>query len=403
MATAAGRSWRFVAGCAVGAATLRVLGCGVDPVVEDPTEGFDLAGLLAWYGAEVVFPTVVEFEAALGTLVADVGAWGDALATTDGRDARLAAQASWAGAMAAWQQLEVMQVGSLGSSASAVAGADVRDLVYSWPTVNACRVDQETLEGAWTSPAFFADEAVNVMGLDAVEHMLWSEEGISRCDAGVQIIESGAWEDAGVDAIQAARAEYTAALLAEVVRHADELATTWDPDGDDWGGVLAAAGEGASPYEDPRHALDQVFEALFYVELVLKDRKLAQPLGLRDCDEARCPDALESRFADAGYAHLRNNLLGARLVVTGGDGLGFDDLLVHAEREDLSVALVETLGVAIDTVSEPDRSLRTLLADEPAAVLEVHDRVKDFTDLLKGDFATVLLLDIPSDAAGDND
>ncbi len=403
MATAAGRSWRFVAACGVAAVTLRVLGCGVDPVVDDPKDGFDTAALLTAYGQDLVHPTLLEFAGALDVLVADVDAWGTALETTDGRDARLTAQTSWRDAMAAWQRLEVMQVGALGSVLSVIAGEDVRDSIYSWPTVNACRVDQETLEDAWGSADFFVDEVVNVRGLDAVEHMLWSDEGVSRCADGVQIIESGAWDDAGVPGVQAARASYSAALLAEVASLTDELIVAWDPDGGDWGSVLASAGEAASPYEDPQQALDQVFQALLYVELVVKDRKLAQPLGLRDCDDPRCPDALESRFADAGYAHLRNNLLAAQQVVTGGDGLGFDDLLAHAGREDVATALIEALAAALDTVSEPDASLQALLADDPEAVVAIHDGVKAFTDILKGDFATTLLLDIPSDAASDSD
>ena len=34
-----------------------------------------------------------------------------------------------------------MQLGPAGSSLSAVAGADIRDEIYSWPTINPCRID----------------------------------------------------------------------------------------------------------------------------------------------------------------------------------------------------------------------------------------------------------------------
>lgn len=398
------RSWRFVAACALCAAALRVLGCGVDPATPDPLDGFDVAGLLTNYGHEVVYPTILSFDDALAGLTADVDAWGTALETTDGRTERLVAQTSWLETMAVWQQLEVMQVGVLGSSASVIGGEDLRDAVYSWPTVNACRVDQETLEEAWGSGSFFADELVNVQGLDAVEHMLWSEEGVSRCADGVQIIEGGDWAAAGVASVQALRADYTAALVAHIAVVTDSLLEDWDPERGDWGGVLASAGDGSSPYEDTGEALNEVFQALFYVELMVKDRKLAQPLGLQNCDEPTvCPEALESQFADAGYEHLRANMLAGLQVFRGGDGSGFDDLLTYVGRPELAATFLDALEAALDLLDTYEDTASARLASDADSLLALHDLVKAVTDVLKGDIAGELLLDIPADAASDTD
>ena len=51
--------------------------------------------------------------------------------------------------MAAWQELEGLQIGPAGSSLSTIGGQDLRDEIYSYPNVNRCRSDQETVEEAW--------------------------------------------------------------------------------------------------------------------------------------------------------------------------------------------------------------------------------------------------------------
>ena len=46
------------------------------------------------------------------------------------------AQAQWIESANLWQQLELMQIGPAGSSLSVPGGQDMRDEIYSWPTVN---------------------------------------------------------------------------------------------------------------------------------------------------------------------------------------------------------------------------------------------------------------------------
>ena len=68
----------------------------------------------------------------------------DASADVSSVDMLLEAQQKWFDTMIQWQELEVMQVASLGSSLTAVGGQDVRDNIYSWPLSNPCRIDQVT-------------------------------------------------------------------------------------------------------------------------------------------------------------------------------------------------------------------------------------------------------------------
>ena len=176
----------------------------------------------------------------------------------------------------------------------------------------------------------------------------------------------------------------------------------WDPEGGDWGTELATAGNGVSPYADDLEALNEVFAAFFYLETTVKDRKLAQPLGMQDCDEDLCPEAFESQFADAGLDFLRANVEAGRMLL-GEDVLGFDDLLVNAEREDLVTTMRDALDATIAAIDAVPGTGTESITSETASIQAVHDALKEFTDILKGEFAVILLLDIPSDAAGDTD
>ena len=50
-----------------------------------------------------------------------------------------------------------------------------------------------------------------------------------------------------------------------------------------------------------------------------------------------------------------------------------------------------------------EMSIDEAIQTDPDAVLAIHTALKEVTDILKGDLATVLSLQIPTEAAGDND
>ena len=132
-----------------------------------------VTSLLAGVGPNVVVPTLQQFSEELealhdllGDLQAEIEAGGDtAVLHAD-------AQEQWLETMLVWQQLEVMQVGPAGSSLKFIAGEDIRDEIYSWPTVNACRIDQKTADESWKGEGFFDDNLVNAYGLDGLERLL---------------------------------------------------------------------------------------------------------------------------------------------------------------------------------------------------------------------------------------
>ena len=363
------------------------------------------ADFLADIGPSVVLPALEGFADDAAALTDALERWQAALASGGG-DAELAeARAAWGDAMFTWEQLELMQLGPIGAVVAAEGsvvtpgGEGLRDEIYSWPTINTCRVDQETAIESWGSDGFFTENLVTTYGLDALEHLLFAELA-TVCPGQVPPASDGSWDALGEAGVLANRADYALAVSGELERVAGDLVDAWSPDGGDFSGTLAVAG---APYEDEQDALNAVFHALFYLETVSKDRKLARPLGLQDCGEASCPEDVELLASGAGAPALHANLLGFEALLTGGGGAGLDDVLVDLGHGDLADTLQADLTAAIALAAALDRPLDEAVVDSPAEVEALYDAVKAVTDTLKGDLATVLLLEIPSEASGDND
>ena len=391
MAMAAGsqRSWWVLAGLGGLAWFGACDGTGGD------SGGLDLplGDLLADVGPEVMVPGLAAVAGGLGALSEALDGWQAGTAT------QADAQAAWSAVMVAWQALEVAQVGPAGDPVTVIGGEALRDELYSWPTVNGCRIDQETVEAAWDAPDFTETNLVNSYGLDALEHLLFA--GLENSCPSQTGIDAD-WDALGDAGEVASRQAYAVALAAEATGVVALLQDRWSPSGGDFGTLLTATTD-ASPYTSPTQALDQVFAALFYLDTAVKDRKLAQPLGLRDCAEAACPEDVEGLLSGTGTAHIAANLAGFRTLFTGGEGSGFDDLLDAVGHSDLGAAVLTATDAAIATAATLDGPLDTLITSDPDAVTALHTAIKAITDLLKGDLVTVLALTVPADADGDND
>ncbi|MBI2058482.1 MAG: imelysin family protein [Nitrospirae bacterium] len=403
--------WLVVLLCA--AAAGRIAFCGDPepgggmPAGSAGNEPFDRRALLSTVGAEVVLPLLREFKAASDELRTATGehSKGVAAGAVDVGENRAAARQAWRKSMTAWQELELLQIGPAGPSSKTGGGQGLRDRIYSWPTVNSCRVDQELVEGAYTVPGFFDTELPNVFGLDALEYLLFFDRPENTCPPQVSI-NQGAW-GALTDSEKAKRrADYAHAVAGRIAEDADRLLGAWDPAQGDFAGQWADAGNGSSVYSSPQKALDELLGALFYIDLVTKDRKLAKPAGLKDCSQAVCPDALESPWADHSKENIAANLEGFQRVFRGGSSnaaLGFDHALAAVGRADLATEIDADTTKALRAVDSIPGSLREALTANPDSVRAAHAAVKAMTDALKGDFATALQLSLPKEGSGDSD
>lgn len=367
----------WAAGRALGSVALLAGLAGAGACVEGTDDtGFDATAVID--GAEhVLDESLDDVLVALDAVDGALAAWAES--PTD-EALHLDVKQAWSGLFEAWQVVELMQLGPLGSSLTVSGGEDKRDEVYSWPTVNPCRVDQETVEQAWDEADFFTANLVNSYGIDALEQLIYGGEA-DTCPAQVGIDED--WAALGPDAIQQNRADFAIALARQVRVEVEGMR-----------GVELS-------YDSHTEGLNEILRALFYLDTVSKDLKLARPMGLDGCSTATCPGTVEAGLSGTSVLALQANLDGFRRLFFGGEGEGLDDILVALGREDL----VQDITSALDAADESFGfgPLRTAVDDDPETVQAAYDAVKVVTDLLKGEVTTVLALQIPDEADGDAD
>jgi predicted lipoprotein len=368
-----------------------------------PTAPFTKLALLRAVG-DCALARYRDFESRAGTLAQAAQAHAEAP-----DDARVeAAQAAWLAAMASWQRAEQFRFGPAARSGDP-GGQNLRDEIYVFPLANPCRVDQQLVERTYAS-ATFSTSLSSARGLSAIEYLLFHTGSGNACSASIAINANGAWAALGNSEIAQRRADYAAAAAQDVLARATALVQAWEPSGGDFARELTSAGAGSTVFAMDQDALNAVSDALFYVENEVKDLKLGWPLGLvPDCLSSPnpCPNDVESRYARASTDHLRQNLAGFRELFQGcghgHSGLGFDDWLHEVSAGELATRMLDAITGAeraVDTLSPP---LEEALVADIEAAQAVHGAVKALTDLLKTEFVTVLNLELPAVAEGDND
>ena len=356
--------------------------------------------VLAALGQNVVLPAIERFaeeaaalETALSSATPDAG----------GRDA---AQDAWREAMGIWQELEMMQFGPLGASLSVMGGQDLRARIYSWPLLNRCEVDRQTIGESYDDPDRLAQISGAPTGLWAIEYLLFTDEPGNNCAPFDPINQDGIWESMA-DMIPQRRLVYAASLSTLVRQRAEELDDAWSPSGGNFVAELTDPGRGGSVYGTAQEGLNAISDAMFYLSEETEDMKLGTPLGLISCPTEQCPEALESQWALRSKEHVIANLLGFELLFFGGDGegddLGFDDLLRDMGASDVADDMANALASAIAATEAVPGTFRDALTQDEPAMAAVFDALISVTDILKSDFLSVLDLEAPDRAAGDND
>jgi predicted lipoprotein len=358
--------------------------------------GFDKKALLA-ASADCAIAQYREFEQASAALEAAARAHA---ATPQSAETRAALQAAWSAASAAWQVAEQYQFGPAAAS-SEPGGQDLRDQIYSWPLVSRCKVDEQTVSKLYAEPGF-ATSLINGRGLAAVEYLAFHAGGDNGCGSFSAINADGTWAALAPAELAQRKADYAVAAAADVHARAAALVTAWDGGG--FRAKLVEAGAGSPLFASAQAGLNSVSNALFYLDKYVKDAKLARPLGLMDCEEASCPEAVESAWAKDSLARVEANLVGfERLLLGCGGGPGFDDWLLAAGANDLVGRLIAAVAGAHTAVGAVGPSLETALAEDPDKLVALHASLKAITDLLKSELVSVLDLELPKSVESDND
>jgi len=319
---------------------------------------------------------------------------------------RQAARQAFQRAMDAWQAMEVMQIGPA-APRLLPGGGDIRDNIYSWPLVSRCSVEEQLVSKGYESTGF-ATGLISRRGLFALEYLLFHEGADTECPSTSSIVAEGTWAALSAEEREARKRAYAVVAAADVHQRALQLVEAWAPGKGNFAQTFETAGSGNAVYPTSQAALNAVSDALFYIEETVKDKKVARPLGLRECTTPTCPELLESPFAHRSKANIAANLVGYRRLALGcglgNSGMGFDDLLQAVGTEPLATKLTERVAAAqaaLEAVEEAD--LAQSLAQDKPSVRAVYDGLKAVTDVMKTELSTVLDLELPAAVEGDND
>lgn len=383
------------------AAVLLVAGCGGESSTPDaPQDGFDRNAMLAHLATNVLVPIQQGAAAKTAALPAAIDAHCDALEAGTPGTTLDTARAAWAEAMDAWQRAEALLVGP-----AAMDGKALRDRIYGWPLLSTCGIDRDTAT-RFADPASYdvATKLVNVRSLATIEYLLHTTNPNHTCAA-----TPTGWDALGAN-LPLARCRLAEAIAVDVAAQAAAVETGWRADGGDFAGELANAGRGSS-IPSAQEGVNRVSDALFYVDRMVKDMKLAEAAGIamNSCGAIGtvCLAEVELRFADRASFAIRTNLRALREGFTGktatADGLGFDDFLRELGHGDVADRMLANLDAAIAAADALPDSFLGALANNPSQIAATHAAISLFTDDLKSQFLTLLGLEIPDDVAADND
>jgi uncharacterized protein len=300
-----------------------------------------------------------------------------------------------------WSELEVMQFGPV-ASASATSGKDlyqglgIREVLYSWPQVSRCRVDEQVASQKY---ALFGMEGVltSARGLVGLETLLFYEGLDTACSHNSTTFDT--WALLTEQEIGERRRAYALTLTQDVSAQVENLRKLWSPSGGNFQETFVSA----SGYPDEQEAMNVLGWAMIYVEREVKDWKLGIPAGYTDGAPVSGP---ETEFAGEQTALLKANLRGFRAIFEGCGsnytGLGFDDWLKEAGHAGLANDIVTAAHGAERVLAD----LPKFSEASPQQVESAYGAVKALTDLLKNDLfgtGSALNLKLPAGVEGDTD
>ena len=371
-------------------------------------DDFPFTEMLANYTDNIIEPSYRSFAELSQTI--SVSSYCDAIGSDSESSALDAAQREWLDLMTSWQANEMMIIGPLASS-----DMSLRNRILSYGSNfshNACAVDQAVI--AATEPDFsIVTRRNSARGLDALEYLLFNQDLDHSCPATTEATQD--WNDLTDSERKAQRCAYAKFVSADITQQAQTLLEQWDAQRSDF---LNPVNTGES--------LGALSDALFYIEEYVKDTKAGIPTSIINsgCDNAACPDDVESPYTETSFANILVNLQTFKTLLTGGSSLGFDDVIARTEFSDSGIieSLLSDTDAAVSFIDSMDQSLldqaeaQLLSGDETACtnsaanpdsgsvdMCSLYGLLKRITDRLRVDFIAAANLDLPERSQSDND
>lgn len=386
-------------------------GCVGDNDSSNPD--FDVAGLLDDTTDIVILPGYQALATQTTLLSADDGALAQyctAIGTATEAARKAEAQQAWRTAMNQWQSLEMHRLGPIADNGDALGN---RVSSFGSSNLSDCGVDQAVVLSR--QDGFdLATRSSNQRGLEAIEYTLFNDNLDHTCSS--QITRLSDWnERPDVERTQW-RCDYARLVASDVADAASTIYEQWRIDGENY----------RSEFLNPAVAgttLETLSDAVFYLDVVVKDLKLGVPLGISDdCSAFSCPEQIESPYSEHSLTNIRNNLVGFTRLIEH-DGLSFGDLIRHAGVPDVATRLTDNANAAIELIDGMDSSLLVQAtaidssdrdsqctnaftnpeADSELTACRLYGLIKRITDDLKVGFVAAVNVDLPDRAQSDND
>ncbi|MCG8382945.1 MAG: imelysin family protein [Gammaproteobacteria bacterium] len=362
--------------------------------------GIDQRALLTNY-ASIMRQGFAALGGSVDALETSVITYCDSLGSAGEPAARTAAQDAFKSAM---NDVQYSLLHSVGPSLE----DDRMVQLYSWPLTSSCQIDLKLARNLTE-----LNLAVNIRGLDALEYLLFVDPAANHsCPASLipsppDLLDN--FDALSADQKQARRCDFMRNVVDDAAASAQILADAWDPAIDDYGTTLINA-------VNPAEALNEVTDAMFYFEELVKENKLDQPLGglltniTPSCGAWQpCPQDVESPHARISKENLRVNMIAFQELYHGGapddtDALGLDDWLIEEGETALATNFGDNIQAVIDGLDNLNGTLYDAISNDLDALNALlTGPVQDVSIPLRESILQVLGLSLPQGSASDTD
>ncbi len=367
---------------------------------------FDEAKMIDNIVNNVILPSHQNLKTRLLSHQENIKTYCQNISTEAAESEREKAQQSWRLMMHAWQQVEMMQMAPLLDNSKAL-----HNRIYTWSnnskTQLTCSIDQDVVyhhNNEINGAAYDISKRGNSRrGIDSLEYLLFNDNLNHSCSA--DSVPVASWNTLDEQERREQRCNFANTVTSDLIDSVDVLINTWTQT-PSYADLLLNTAD-ASDHQD--HQVINLFSnALFQLDTIVKDDKLARPLALINnaCDNSPCGTLVESFYSHNSLNNLEANLLGFKALFNGAEGLGFDDFLITQGHSDTSESINQSIDKALITLATIKPNLAASVegsTDQYASALQLHSDIKEVTDVLKTAFIVTLSLDLPSSSAGDND
>lgn len=361
---------------------------------DNPAGDFDQSALLS-VSATTINNAFQALDGSVVTLKSEIDSYCAALGQADEETARTSAQQAFVEANEDLQRALMFEVGP---------AADEQNLVqiYSWPLSSQCQIDLRL-----ANDDAELNLAVDRRGVDALEYLLFVEpEANHNCPdnfvAAHPVLTD--FNNLSTAEKQSRRCAFMGNVVDDVATRAASVAEAWSTDGGDY---VTSLSQSANTSE----ALNNITDALFYFEKVVKENKLDAPLGggitntAPSCGAGEpCPADVESPTARLSKENIIANMLSFQAIYEGNEDSSFRAWLVANDQAALATSFGDDIQAVIDGLNAIEGSLYdTIGSDLDSLNNLLQGPVQDVSKALRFEVIPALGLSLPAGSESDTD